>query len=379
MTGHPVVVVGGGNEAGQAALHLAKYASHVTLLVRGRDVAASMSEYLVSPALDPQRRGAAPGRVTGAHAVDGRLSEIQVTGRDDGKATWSPCGSLFVLIGSSPHTGWLEGVVERDDSSFVLVGTDATAAGRSDAGPADAGPANPWRRRHPASSPSVTPAGDRSSGSRPRSVTEQPSSPPCTRTSRPGWSCDDRRIEGRAPSVPAIRWLLGFAALLVFLAGVQASTPSRSGTATHFAWTIASPMTAVFLGASYWSAVGLEFQAGRWRAGGPWPGLRCRRVRLHEPDVRRHAAAPGQVPPRRRAGDEGRRRPGRGSGCMPWCRSSWPWPGSSRPARSTAVPPAAGLYPGAADAGGARRRPRRGGGGAAHRAGTGGCRVAVGR
>ena len=148
MTGHPVVVVGGGNSAGQATLHLAKYASHVTLLVRGRDVAASMSEYLVSQLHSTRNVEVRHlAEVTGARAVDGRLSEIQVTGRDDGKVTWSPCAGLFVLIGSSPHTGWLEGVVERDDNGFVLVGTDATAAGGSDAGSdagsADAGPRQP--------------------------------------------------------------------------------------------------------------------------------------------------------------------------------------------------------------------------------------------
>ena len=68
------------------------------------------------------------------------------------------------------------------------------------------------------------------------------------------------------PAVPAIRWLLGLAALLVFLAGVQLYAFPLD-TATHFAWTIASPMTAVFLGASYWSAVGLELSgalARRW-------------------------------------------------------------------------------------------------------------------
>ena len=67
-------------------------------------------------------------------------------------------------------------------------------------------------------------------------------------------------------AVPAIRWLLGFAALLVFLAGVQLYAFPLD-TDTHFAWTIASPMTAVFLGASYWSAVGLELSgalAHRW-------------------------------------------------------------------------------------------------------------------
>jgi hypothetical protein len=61
---------------------------------------------------------------------------------------------------------------------------------------------------------------------------------------------------------PLMRWLLGVAALLVFLAGVQLFVfPLR--TERYFAWTIASPMTAVFLGASYWSAVGLELVAAR--------------------------------------------------------------------------------------------------------------------
>ena len=69
-------------------------------------------------------------------------------------------------------------------------------------------------------------------------------------------------------AVPAIRWLLGIAALLVFLAGVQLFVFPLE-TDTLFAWTIASPMTAVFLGASYWSAVGLELtgaMARRWTA-----------------------------------------------------------------------------------------------------------------
>lgn len=66
------------------------------------------------------------------------------------------------------------------------------------------------------------------------------------------------------PVVPAMRWLLGLAAVLVFLAGVQLFVFPRD-TETRFAWTIASPMTAVFLGASYWSAVGLELSGARAR------------------------------------------------------------------------------------------------------------------
>ena len=70
-----------------------------------------------------------------------------------------------------------------------------------------------------------------------------------------------------ARAIPAMRWLLGLAALLVFLAGVQLSVFPLD-TDTRFAWTIGSPMTAVFLGASYWSAVGLELSGAvtRWWA-----------------------------------------------------------------------------------------------------------------
>ena len=64
--------------------------------------------------------------------------------------------------------------------------------------------------------------------------------------------------------VPAMRWLLGVAAVLVFLAGVQLFVFPLD-TDTRFAWTIDSPMTAVFLGASYWSAVGLELSGARAR------------------------------------------------------------------------------------------------------------------
>jgi thioredoxin reductase (NADPH) len=131
MSGQRVHVVGGGNSAGQAALHLAKYARHLTLLVRGPDVAASMSDYLIEQMRATRNVEIVhQAEVTGCHSVDGRLTEIEVTDRVGGEATWMPCHGLFVLIGSSPHTDWLEGVVARDEAGFVKVGTDAS----SDAG-----------------------------------------------------------------------------------------------------------------------------------------------------------------------------------------------------------------------------------------------------
>ena len=108
------------------------------------------------------------------------------------------------------------------------------------------------------------------------------------------------------------------AAFLVFLAGLQLFVfPLR--TEDWFAWTIDVPMTAVFLGASYWSSAVLEV-AGSRAAGGATPGCRSGRFRLHDADAGGHAGPPRQVPPRRRpagqrpAGDVGvagdlRRRP----------------------------------------------------------------------
>jgi hypothetical protein len=73
-----------------------------------------------------------------------------------------------------------------------------------------------------------------------------------------------------APLTPSLRWLLVAAAVLVFLAGVQLFVfPLR--TDRYFAWTIGSPMTASFLGASYWSAVALELGGSRART---WSGAR---------------------------------------------------------------------------------------------------------
>jgi thioredoxin reductase (NADPH) len=128
MSGRPVHVVGGGNSAGQAALHLAKYASHVSLLVRGPNVAASMSEYLVEQIRATKNVDILhETEVTGARAVDDWLAEIELTHRRSGTSRWAPCHGLFVLIGSSPHTEWLEGVVARDEFGFVRVGPDASA------------------------------------------------------------------------------------------------------------------------------------------------------------------------------------------------------------------------------------------------------------
>jgi thioredoxin reductase (NADPH) len=120
MTGEQVCVVGGGNSAGQAALHLARYAKHVTLLVRGPSLAASMSDYLIAQ-LEATRNVTIRYRtaVHGSRAADGCLVAVDV-GPPDGEAVEQlEATGLFVLIGSVPRTSWLPKEVDRDEAGFV--------------------------------------------------------------------------------------------------------------------------------------------------------------------------------------------------------------------------------------------------------------------
>ncbi len=120
MTGEQVCVVGGGNSAGQAALHLARYAKHVTLLVRGPSLAASMSEYLIAQ-LEATRNVTIRYRtaVHGGRAADGCLVAVSV-GPPGGEAVEElEATGLFVLIGSVPRTSWLSEEVQRDEAGFV--------------------------------------------------------------------------------------------------------------------------------------------------------------------------------------------------------------------------------------------------------------------
>jgi thioredoxin reductase (NADPH) len=125
VAGKPVFVVGGGNSAGQAALHLSRYAEQVTLLVRSQSLAASMSDYLMRE-LDT----AANVRVRYRSEVaggggDGRLEHLLIRDRDSGRTESVPAAGLFVLIGAQPFTGWLPDAIARDQWGFILTGPDA--------------------------------------------------------------------------------------------------------------------------------------------------------------------------------------------------------------------------------------------------------------
>jgi thioredoxin reductase (NADPH) len=137
--GRAVCVVGGGNSAGQAALHLARYAASVSLIVRGDALAASMSSYLVAQ-LDALGVHIVPGtRVVGAHADerDERLDRIEVEHVATGRRSTMPCEALFITIGARPHTEWLPPEVLRDRWGFVFTG----------ASEADEDAPHPWAGR----------------------------------------------------------------------------------------------------------------------------------------------------------------------------------------------------------------------------------------
>jgi thioredoxin reductase (NADPH) len=120
----PAFVVGGGNSAGQAALHLSKYARQVTILVRSRSLAASMSDYLIrqieaAPNVDVRYRYEVAGG-----GGNGHLDQLLLRDRDSGQTELVPAAGLFVLIGAQPFTGWLPETVRRDQWGFILTGPD---------------------------------------------------------------------------------------------------------------------------------------------------------------------------------------------------------------------------------------------------------------
>jgi thioredoxin reductase (NADPH) len=127
VQGREVVVVGGGNSAGQAAMFLSRRASRVHLVVRGSSLAASMSDYLVerirkNPAITMHFQ-------TEVAALHGTSTLDGVTLRTaPGVDLHLPVAGLFIMVGAAPNTGWLSGMVALDDRGFVRTdGAHATS------------------------------------------------------------------------------------------------------------------------------------------------------------------------------------------------------------------------------------------------------------
>jgi thioredoxin reductase (NADPH) len=122
LAGQDVFMVGGGNSAGQAAVYLAKFASRVTMLVRGESLAESMSEYLITEIDATPNVDLMYGVEVVGGAGDGRLETIDVRRPPSGAVDTLPAAALFILIGAEPFTQWLPSDVARDDWGFVMTG-----------------------------------------------------------------------------------------------------------------------------------------------------------------------------------------------------------------------------------------------------------------
>ena len=121
MRGRHVFVVGGGNSAGQAAVHLSRYADRVSLLIRRDSLTDTMSDYLVRELEALPNVGIRPRvQVVGGSGSD-FLETVTLRDLDTGAETEEPA-VLFVLIGSEPRTDWLDGVLARDRWGFLQTG-----------------------------------------------------------------------------------------------------------------------------------------------------------------------------------------------------------------------------------------------------------------
>ena len=124
-----VFIVGAGNSAGQAAVYLARSARSVTLLVRGDALAKSMSEYLIKEIDSTPRVHVRLQTEVAAARGEHRLSELVLRDRRTGQQEAVPAAALFVMIGATPHTGWLPDSIARDRHEFVLTGGDVPGSG----------------------------------------------------------------------------------------------------------------------------------------------------------------------------------------------------------------------------------------------------------
>jgi thioredoxin reductase (NADPH) len=125
-TGEDVVVVGGGNSAGQAAVFLAQSARHVHLLVRSHGLTELMSRYLIrrieeNPAITLHTHT----EVTGLDG-DGHLERIRMSDRGNGRDEWTDIRHVFVMTGADPCTSWLNECITTDRKGFIKTGADLT-------------------------------------------------------------------------------------------------------------------------------------------------------------------------------------------------------------------------------------------------------------
>ncbi len=128
-SGKEAYVLGGGNSAGQAALHLARYARRVVLLVRGASLGAGMSDYLVRGIEAAPNVEVRTGTAVVGGGGAGRLQQLVLCEVRSGRQETVPADALFVLIGAQPHTDWLPPEIAKTTKGFLLTGDEFADGG----------------------------------------------------------------------------------------------------------------------------------------------------------------------------------------------------------------------------------------------------------
>jgi thioredoxin reductase (NADPH) len=158
-TGGPVVIVGGGNSAGQAALYLARHATRAYLLIRGGDLSQGMSRYLADQLQQDPNVEILHHTEVRELLADGELRGVVAEDNQTGQRRTLEARALFIFIGADPQTRWLGDQLALDDDGFILTGT-VLAAAEGTAGPPGRAPS-----LFETSRPGIFAAGDVRSGS----------------------------------------------------------------------------------------------------------------------------------------------------------------------------------------------------------------------
>jgi thioredoxin reductase (NADPH) len=124
LPGKRVFVVGGGNSAGQAAMHLSRYAAQVTMLVRRANLSATMSDYLCRAIEAADNIEVMYETEAVAGSGENRLESLTLLDKRSGRKSTVDADALFVMIGARPGTEWLPPEIERDEWGYILTGTD---------------------------------------------------------------------------------------------------------------------------------------------------------------------------------------------------------------------------------------------------------------
>jgi thioredoxin reductase (NADPH) len=122
--GAPILIVGGGNSAGQAAVFLSQHASRCALMIRGDDLSKSMSRYLVDQIERDERIEVIRDSEVAELRGESQLEAVVLRNRRTDLRHEMDVAALFLFIGASPHTDWLRGAVAMDDKTFIRTGRD---------------------------------------------------------------------------------------------------------------------------------------------------------------------------------------------------------------------------------------------------------------